>query len=840
MSFYKASRLHRIGITFCLVGALASAALGQSSSSPPTGAELPLTHEERQRAIAALSPEHLRWLQSVRGLISPPELDYFLRLEESFRRDTFMRVFWEPRDPDPRTSVNELKARWEEHKDAAGGVPYDDPRFLLLLFNGPPGGWSFPDGRPAAVCYSRSREMEIWFYGASERTAQRFPVILLRRGPEVPYEVYLPGQTLRATLRSGRLPSTNIHVLCAEEVLNYTVREISCIRSYDQVLREVLSPPFPSSEWLANLSASATDVPRGAETFDVSVDLGYPVRKQSRTAVQVMLGVAREAAPGQRFDGELFHNFKLTGEVIRDGSLFETFYYRFEGPTPESAATIPLGFTRYLRPGGASLRILLEDLYGGRFAQVVREIDIPRPEGLTPAPAASGALAVEAQDGPALRLDPPPGKVHVGQVRFRARAATDLEKVTFYLDDSPVLSKRRPPYSVEMDLGEAPEPHRVRVVGFVDDQEVASDQIWLNQGALRFRVLLVEPRPGGIYPGSLTARIQVDTPDGKPPERIELFLGDELMATITEPPLSRTLRLPGPEAAVVRAVAYLADGTSSEDAVVVNAAFTEAIEVQLVELPVLVTDAQGVPIGGLTEEQFSLFEDGALKRIDRFQPMRDGPLAAALLVDRSISMDPHLDQVGAAAQAFAAAALRSPEDRVAVLSFADQLVVDMGFTARSAEVERALAGLDAGGGTAFHDSLVQAFNTTDGIAGPLAMVLFTDGQDESSQLTFEQAVEASRRSSAVLYAIGLGEAFASKQDRKSLEQLAGETGGRAIFLTDLEDLSTVYLSILDELRAGYLLTFRPSPAAAEAELRQLEVKVDARGSRIKTRRGYYP
>ena len=838
MSLPQSSRRSRLRAALCLASALPLVALGQDTGQPPTGSEMPLTDEARRSAIDALPPEYLRWLQSVRGLISPPELDYFLRLEENFRRDTFMRVFWEPRDPDPRTAVNELKARWEEHRNAAGGVPYGDPRFLLLLFNGPPGGWSLPDGRPAAVCYSRSREMEIWYYGASERTARKFPVILLRRGPEVPYEVYLPGQGVRAMLRSGGLPSTNVHLLCAEELLNYTLREISRITGYDQVLREALSPPLPSPEWLANLSASATDLPRGAETFAVEADLGFPVRKQNRTAVQVLLGVALEDAPGRRFDDELFHNFQLTGEVIRDGSLFETFHYRFDGPTPESTVKIPLGFTRYLRPGTVSLRILLEDLYGGRFAQVIREITIPRPDGLPPAPSAQ--LTNEVAAGPTLRLDPPRGNVHVGHVRFRARAVGELEKVTFFLDDTPVLSKRRPPFSVEIDLGSTPQPHRVRVVGFVGSQEVATDQIWLNQGALRFRVHLVEPRAGGIYPGSLTARIQVDTPDRKPPERIELYLDEELVATLREEPLERTLRLSADTAAVVRAVAYLADGTSAEDAVVVNAAFSETIDVRLVELPVLVTDADGRAIQGLQQEQFRVLDNGVPQQIQRFAPVRDTPIAAALLLDRSISMEPHMRRVTTAASAFAAAALEGPEDRVAVLSFADQLVVDAGLTARSADVERALAGLDARGGTAFYDSLVQAFNTFDGVSGPFAMVLFTDGQDESSRLGFEQTIAAARRTSAVLYAIGLGEAFAAKPDRKRLEELVAETGGRATFLSDLEELGAVYQSILEELWARYLIAFQPSAIGPASDFRQLEVEIDHRGARVKTRRGYYP
>ncbi len=848
---------HRRALTALILAALALTAAARDAAQP-TGAETPLTPEARQQAVNELRPRYLDWLRSVRGLISQPELDYYLRLTEDFRRDLFMRAFWEPRDPDRKTPRNELKERWERFGDGDGGPPFDDPRFILLLLNGPPGGWSLPNGQPVSICYSRSKELEIWFYGgsrqrradgASERIERRFPVILQRRAESQPYEVYLPGQGLRPIQRSGgRLPSTNIHQLCAEDLLRYAEIEISRVTGYDRLLREVLSPPLPSPEWLANLAAAATDLPPGAEIFEVGVKLDFLARKQSRTAVRVMLGVTREAAPGKRFSadeqaepagGELFHHFRLVGEVIRDGQLFESFRYRFEGPTPEPATMIPLGFTRHLRAGSTSLRLLIEDVYGGRFARVVREIDVPSPEGLPPV--AAPTAAPDQAENPPLRLYPPRGSVHVGKVRFRARASVELEKVTFYLDEKPVLSKRRPPYSVELDLGDAPEPHRVRVVGFAGDAEVATDQVWLNQGAQRFRTQLIEPRPGGIYPGSVTARVQVDTPDDKPPERLELFLGDEPVATLRQPPFEHGLKLPAGGVAVVRAVAYLADGTSSEDVAVIGAtAFTDVIEVRLVEVPVLVTDVAGEPIRDLGREQFRVFDGGAERPVERFGPADEAPLTAAVLIDRSLSMAPHLARVTDAARAFAAAAVRTADDRVAVFSFADELTVDAGFRAGAPERERALAGLGALGGTAFYDALVQAFNTFEGIAGAPALILFTDGRDETSRLSFEQTLDAARRAGVRLFCIGLETTFEDRAQRRVVEQLAAETGGRAVFLTGLEGLPEVYLRIFEELRSGYLIAYQAPSAGAESTYRKIKVEVDAKGARVRTRSGYYP
>ncbi|MEE8138872.1 MAG: VWA domain-containing protein, partial [Thermoanaerobaculia bacterium] len=560
---------------------------------------------------------------------------------------------------------------------------------------------------------------------------------------------------------------------------------------------------------------------------------------QSRTAVQVMLGVPREAAPGRHFDGELFHNFLVRGEVIRDGSLLESFRYRFEGPTPEETTLIPLGFTLYLRPGPASLRILLQDVFSGRFAQVVREIEVPSPKGF---PSVRTELAAaQGPSAPSLRLVAPPGNIHTGLARFRTRAVGEFDRVTFYVDDNPVISKLRPPYSVELNLGPVPEPHRIRVVGFAGGREVATDQIWLNQGAQRFRVRLIEPRRGGIYPGSLTVRIEVEAPDGRPPERLELYLNDQQVAVLHEPPFAQLVRLGSTSAAVVRAVAYLADGSSAEDAVVVNASgFTEAIEVQLVELHALVTDGRGQPIRGLERERFRVLEDGVRQEIRRFEEGSDSPIHTALLIDRSASMEPHLERVAEAALAFATAASGSSEDRITVLSFADQISVDAGFTKSAGQVERALAGLVAHGGTALYDSLIEALNTFEGVRGQTALLLFSDGRDESSRLSFDQVLETARRSGVTVYAIGLEAAFQQKEERRILKELAAETGGQANFLAGVDELSGVYGSILEELRARYLLAYQSSSTQPAAAFRSVRVEVDLKGAQVRTRRGYYP
>ncbi len=846
------STVHSVALILLFALVLPTEGLGQeragggpeSAPAPqPASRQGPRTQEQISAEIRALPPRYLQWVQSVLGLITQAELDYFLDLVGDYRRDAFMEAFWQPRDPVPATRENELRARWQESVSSSNvRVPFTDARAMLYLLNGAPQGYSLPDGRPATRCFSRTDELEIWFYSGSERLQREFIIILLKRGAQTPYEAYNLGETLRPRKRSGALPTKDIRLLCADEYLRYALSEISRPGNYEELLETVLKPPLPSSEWLANFSASTTDLPKDAVTFPMVAKLTFPERNQSRTAVQVLVEITLEAAPGRRFDGELFHNFLVTGEVIRDGRLFESFNYQFEGPTEESTTKIPLGFTRYLRPGPADLRVLVHDVYGKSYSRLAHDFEVPSPEGRPEVRHAQLQAGTAAeQEGPSLRLLPPPGATHVGMLRFQTRARGEFDKVAFFVDDKQVISKRRPPYSVELNLGQDAAPHRVRVVGFSGTTEIASDQVWLNQGSQRLRVRFIEPRPGGIYPGSLTARIAVDTPDGTPPERVEIFLNDVSIGVLEEGPYVQTVRLADDNIAVVRAVATLADGVSAEDAVVVNAAGSvESVEVRLVEIYALVVDENGQLVTGLAQEQFTVLEDGVAQSLRSFEETRDAPLQLALLLDRSASMQPHLETVGEAAFSVATNVLQGDEDRISLMSFADDLSVDVALGSDLALIERAMAGMVARGGTALYDGIVQALGSFDGVTGAKALLLFSDGNDEGSSLSFEQSIAAASRAGVTIHTIGLAETYPEKSERRVLEDLAAETGGQAHFITTVDQLGELYEEILAELRTRYLLTFQSASQKPPDQPRELKVEVDARRVEVRARKSYRP
>ena len=806
--------------------------------------------EPSEQLSLLLSPEHERWLTSVAPLITEEERQYFLSIGEEYRREAFIDKFWEVRDPDPRTRFNELRFRWEEHLERRPvGVAFDDARSMLFLLHGEPGGWALADGRVVGRCFAKSTELEIWFYGASEVTGERFLVILVKPGPAVPYEYWFEGMSLRTTQRS-QLPTRDISQLCADELLPMALKYIREDINYSRFLEDLSTPSSPDPEWLATFAAITTEIPDGSQTFDVTLEVDFPGRNQNRTAVQGVLAVRAEEAGRHEFDGKVIHQFVVVGEILRNDSLFELFRYRYELPFVDEVELVPLVFTRYLRSGPARFRVRVQDVFSQSYGRVDLDVEVPSAIGrdsVRPLPQSPvfkllrEASAAAARGERALRLIPPQeGSVHVGMVRFETQAVGDFDQVTFFLDDRPILTKRSQPFSVELNLGSMPSTHRLRVVGMVDGAEAAVDEIRVNQGGQRFRVHVTEPRSDRKYESSVAAMVQVEVPDGETIDRVELYLSEERIATLYQRPYVQSVLLPGGDLVYIRAVAFLEDGSSTEDVVFVNApAYLEEVEVQYVELHALVLDGGGRPILGLEEDSFTIKEDGREQTIKRFEWVKDLPIHAGLLIDTSASMEDSLETVRSAALRFAESAIEE-KDRICLLSFSSQPHVEVRFTNEVSQIERALLGLRPEGSTALYDSLVYALTYFDGVKGQKALLLLSDGKDENSAFDFEATLEVARRSGVIVYAIGLKDASREKSARKTLQKLADQTGGRAYFVDDLSELKAIYAAIEEELRSRYLLAYQSTSTKDPSEFRSIGVDVDRRDVEVRTLAGYYP
>ncbi len=401
-----------------------------------------------------------------------------------------------------------------------------------------------------------------------------------------------------------------------------------------------------------------------------------------------------------------------------------------------------------------------------------------------------------------------------------------------------MLTKRKPPFSVELDLGSLPRPRHL-VVTAVDaaGNPIASDETPINAVVNRFKVKLLEPRRGQKYESSLLADAQVDVPDGEALERVEYYLDETRVATLYQPPWTQPIVLPkGEPLAYVRAVAFLTDGNSTEDLVFVNSPDTLAeMDIQFVELYTSVLDRQGRPVPGMTQKDFSVSEDGVKQEIARFEQVSDLPIHAAVALDISASMAANLDESREAALRFLEQTIQ-PKDRASIITFNDRPNLAVKFTKDLTTLAGGLAGLKAERGTALYDTIIFSLFYFNGVKGQRALLLLSDGKDEGSRFSFEDAQDYARRAGVTIYAIGLGDDV----DRKKLEKISEDTGGRAFFVQRAAELDAIYKGIEEEMRSKYLIAYQSSNTGGGEEFRAVDLKVNKPGVEAKTLRGYYP
>ena len=824
-------------------------------ATSPTPAEYTKPQKER---IAALAEPYRQFLEDVELLISDEETEAFLGLEKDYQRDTFIERFWRERDRYPDTTRNEFRERWYERIDYArmNFERMDTDRARLLLSNGPPTNIITPQ------C-TQLYPLQIWYYAGSEQVPFEFILVFVKRFGAGVYRLWYPSDGLEAIFDTAFLGGgvngslENIQRLCKDG--ETVARALAWVLGqgnlgYGNLMLRIDRKPEPAvGEWVATFNAYSTDLPAGAPTFEAHLDIDFPSRRQSRTVVQGVFRVPLNQVGRADLAGTASYNLVLNGEVLQDGKLFESFRYKFDFPASDVPGTeLPLVFQRILRPGDYNLVLKLEDLNSKKLYREERPLTVPKLDAAQAVPEpddpATAALLREAYQAIAagettIKLLQPPGELHAGLLRLETlTTGQGFDKVTFFLDDKPILTKKRPPYSVELDLGQLPRTRNLRVVGYdAAGEELASDELLLNAGGHRFAVRLVEPRRGKSYQQSLQAEAAVEVPEGEVVERVEFFLNETLVATLYQPPYTQTILLPeAGTVAYVRAVAYLPDGNSTEDLVFVNAPeYLEEVDVQFVELYTTVLDREGRPVQGLSQDTFQVLEDGVPQQIARFEQVEDRPFHASILLDVSASMEDSLTEVRDAALGFFQQAI-SPRDRAALITFNDRPNLAVKFTSDVSRLAGGLAGLKAERGTSLYDSLVFGLYYFNGIRGQKAILVLSDGKDESSRFSFEDSLEYARRAGVTLYAIGLKDAADDRDSRKKLTQLAEETGGRSFFIQDAAELPAIYDTIQQELRSQYLLAYQSTNTNKDSAFREIEVKLTRSGLEAKTLRGYYP
>jgi Ca-activated chloride channel homolog len=271
--------------------------------------------------------------------------------------------------------------------------------------------------------------------------------------------------------------------------------------------------------------------------------------------------------------------------------------------------------------------------------------------------------------------------------------------------------------------------------------------------------------------------------------------------------------------------------------------------VEIVSLNVTVADGQQHYATDLQQDEFLVFEDGVKQDISYFN-RTNLPIALALLMDTSASMEARLQTAQEAATGFAKQ-LR-PQDLAEVIDFDSRVNILQPFTNNADALEQAIRRTSAGGSTSIYNAIYIALKDLKKVVVKQAdevrrqsIVVLSDGEDTSSLLPFEEVLDLAKRSETAIYAIGLrdAEGAASSRGFKEAEfvlrQLSQETGGRAFFPLQVTELPAIYTQISEELSSQYTIGYTSKNAKRDGAWRRIVVRVARPNLTARTKQGYF-
>jgi Ca-activated chloride channel homolog len=270
--------------------------------------------------------------------------------------------------------------------------------------------------------------------------------------------------------------------------------------------------------------------------------------------------------------------------------------------------------------------------------------------------------------------------------------------------------------------------------------------------------------------------------------------------------------------------------------------------VDLVTFGVTVTDRRGALVTDLSREEFVIIEDGRPQSLQQFAPglSAEDPDGASLadlhpglMLDTSGSMERDLRLARTAAIRFLNLLPRSED--ITLVDFDTEVRVTRYPQRDFARMIERIRSRKAEGQTALYDALGVYLDGASSQSGRPVLVIYSDGADSGSQLSFKEAVDLLKASHATVYAIGLMENSGSArlQSRMNLETMAATTGGMALFPRSIDELDAFYERILREIRAQYQLGYVSTNAVTDGRFRNVEVKVNRPHLKVRTRKGYY-
>ena len=259
-----------------------------------------------------------------------------------------------------------------------------------------------------------------------------------------------------------------------------------------------------------------------------------------------------------------------------------------------------------------------------------------------------------------------------------------------------------------------------------------------------------------------------------------------------------------------------------------------------------VTDKHGRRITDLKEGDFHILDDSKPpQEIRSFHAETNLPLQVGLLIDASNSVRDRFKFEQQSAVEFLNQTIHPGHDQAFVVGFDVTPEVTQDFTDNTMLLAHGVHELRPGGGTALYDALYfscreKLMKASKSVTVRRAIILLSDGDDNQSHVTREEAIEMAQRAEAIVYTISTNVSGTKGAGDKVLERIADATGGRAFFPFQIRDVANDFAEIQDELRSQYDVTYKPADLKSDGHYRTIEIVAsDRKNLKVRSRRGWY-
>ena len=268
-------------------------------------------------------------------------------------------------------------------------------------------------------------------------------------------------------------------------------------------------------------------------------------------------------------------------------------------------------------------------------------------------------------------------------------------------------------------------------------------------------------------------------------------------------------------------------------------------EVDLIHFSVVVTDKQGVPINGLTADDFEVKESGKAQTIKFFaegDPVTAPPLHIGFLLDTSGSMEEDIKDVRTAAVKFLNA-MEAAVD-ITLVDFDTEVRVARYTSGEYQRLIERIRGRKPDGYTALYDAMGVYLDGADGQTGQKVLIMYTDGGDSRSALSQKDVIDLLRASDVTVYVVGYlqHQGSAATAQRQLLDRFAVMTGGQAFFPVSLKEIDKMYEKIQREIAARYSIGYTSTDERTNGAWRRVDIRLkrpDLKNVRLRTRDGYF-